>query len=52
MRTHCCCPQAYCDDNNTSHEPPCQQDGDIPPWKYPSAAIGGPAQDKLGFSFW
>lgn len=43
---------AYCDDNSTSSDPPCQQDGDIPPWLFPSAAIGGPAQKRLGFSFW
>lgn len=42
------CLQAYCDDNSTD----CQQDGEIPPWSYPSAAIGGAAQDQLGIGYW
>ena len=44
--------QAYCDDNSTASDPPCPQDGEIPPWQYPSEAIGAEAQERLGFSFW
>jgi hypothetical protein len=44
--------QAYCDDNYTASQPPCQQDGDIPP-HYPDPAIGPEGIQMLGgINFW
>jgi len=49
--------QAYCDDNTTYSEPPCVQDGDIPPYGNlnpftPSPAVGLDNQKKLNISYW
>jgi len=42
----------FCDDNFTASDPPCQQDGDIPP-HYPTPAIGEEGIKALGgIKFW
>lgn len=47
---------AYCDDNTTDSQPPCQQDGDIPPYgvvdKQWSPAVGEAGQRLLNISYW
>jgi hypothetical protein len=48
---------AYCDDNTTYSEPPCVQDGDIPPYGNlnpftPSPAVGLDNQKILNISYW
>ena len=44
--------QAYCDDNFTASDPPCQQDGHIPP-HFPEPAIGAEGIERLGgIKFW
>jgi hypothetical protein len=45
-------PQAYCDDNVTYSQPPCSQDGEIPPGDFPSPAVGADAQKLLNTSYW
>jgi aryl-phospho-beta-D-glucosidase BglC (GH1 family) len=43
---------AYCDDNYTASEPPCAQDGEIPPY-HPQPAIGAEGVAPLGgINFW
>ncbi|GBF87397.1 glycoside hydrolase [Raphidocelis subcapitata] len=42
---------AYCDDNNTDHEPPCRMDGEIPPHT-PRPAIGKKGVEALDTKFW
>jgi hypothetical protein len=41
---------AFCDDNSTSSK--CAQDGEVPPWDFPSPAIGGAGQNAMQIYFW
>lgn len=48
---------AFCDDNTTYSDPPCLQDGDIPPYgnlweKQWSPAVGEAGQRALNISYW
>jgi len=43
---------SFCDDNATTTSPPCQSDGEIPPYSYPSAAIGQDEQNNLQLYYW
>ncbi|WIA11531.1 hypothetical protein OEZ85_011642 [Tetradesmus obliquus] len=48
---------AFCDDNTTYSDPPCPQDGDIPPYgnlweKQWSPAVGEAGQRALNISYW